>query len=74
MIIPKTKEERAFLMEFKVQDISVEKNLDATVEAALDQIKEKCYVQELLARGIKDDQIIQYGFAFTGKQVLIGKR
>ena len=73
MIIPKKQEENAFLMEFKVQDISVEKDLRATVEDALNQIKEKCYVQELIARGIKEDQIIQYGFAFKGKQVLIGR-
>lgn len=74
MMIPKKKEENAFVMEFKVQDFQEERNLKETVKAALRQIEEKQYQQELLTRGFRRDQIVQYGFAFTGKQVLIGTK
>lgn len=62
----------AIVMEFKVQNITKEKSLEQTVENALRQIEEKEYDTELLARGIKKEQIRHYGFAFRGKKVLIG--
>ena len=62
----------AIVMEFKVQNITKEKSLKQTVENALRQIEEKEYDTELLARGIKKEQIRHYGFAFRGKKVLIG--
>ena len=40
--------------------------------SALVQIKEKNYDAELLARGIPKEKIRHYGFAFEGKNVLIG--
>ena len=36
------------------------------------QIKEKKYETELLDRGISKERIRRYGFAFCGKEVLIG--
>ena len=39
---------------------------------ALDQIQEKDYDREFLARGIDPGKIYHYGFAFQGKNVLIG--
>ena len=62
----------AIVMEFKVQNTSKEKSLEQTVEHALHQIREKQYDTELLARGIAKERIRHYGFAFDGKQVLIG--
>ena len=41
-------------------------------EATLAQIDEKKYVAELIAEGISPEHIRKYGFAFKGKEVLIG--
>lgn len=46
--------------------------LEATMQAALSQIEEKNYDSELLGRGFEKEQIRHYGFAFKGKEVLIG--
>ena len=63
----------AYIFEFKVQDSMEEKTLEETVAVALNQISEKNYDAGLLARGIKKEKIRHYGFAFCGKNVLIGK-
>ncbi len=60
------------LMEFKVQEED-EKELSDTVRNALRQIKEKGYQSSLIAKGIPEERIRKYGFAFCGKKVLIGK-
>ena len=62
----------AIVMEFKVQNTSKEKSLEETVEHALRQIQKKQYDTELLARGITKERIRHYGFAFRGKEVLMG--
>ena len=63
----------AIILEFKVIDPESEADLNATVNNALEQIRHKQYDAQLLARGFRPGQIRAYGFAFQGKQVLIGK-
>ncbi|MDE7359828.1 MAG: ATP-binding protein, partial [Lachnospiraceae bacterium] len=72
MLEPLDRKDDAIILEFKVHDQESEKTLRDTVEAALLQIEEKKYAQPLVARGIKEDRIRKYGFAFEGKEVLIG--
>ena len=59
------------VIEFKVINPRKEQTLEDTVEAALKQIEEKNYDAELVKRGVKEENIHHYGFAFKGKEVLI---
>lgn len=74
MLEPKEHTDDAIIMEFKVQDVNDEKTLNDTVQSALDQIELKEYSAYLKARGIPQDRIRKYGFAFHGKNVLIGSK
>ena len=51
---------------------SGEKELTETVQEALRQIDERNYKAALVAKGIPQERIRRYGFAFCGKKVLIG--
>lgn len=70
MLEPRTPDDTAVIIEFKVQEDD-EKELSDTAEDALRQIVEKNYRASLAARGIPDSRIRMYGFAFCGKKVLI---
>lgn len=69
---PKDKTKNAVIIEFRVFNPRKEKTLEDTVRTALEQIEEKKYETALTARGIPKEQIYKYGFAFEGKNVLIG--
>lgn len=72
MLKPRNKEDNAIILEFKVYDPDDEGSLGDTVKAALKQIEDKNYKSALVAEGISEEQIREYGFGFEGKKVLIG--
>ena len=72
MICPLKENNLAFVLEFKVFDAEEEKSLQDTVAAAHAQIDNMGYDIRLRERGIKQENIRHYGFAFEGKRVLIG--
>ena len=72
MLEPKNKQDDAIILEFKVYNEKREKSLTDTVHSALQQIEDKKYETVLIAKGIEKERIRKYGFAFEGKNVLIG--
>ena len=72
MLEPLEKNDPAYIFEFKVKE-KEEKDLEETAQRVLKQIEEKRYEQELYAKGVEEERIFRYGFAFSGKDVLIKK-
>ena len=61
------------ILEFKVRNSRRESSLDETLASALAQVTERNYAADLVSRGIPAGRIRSYGFAFEGKQVLVGE-
>ncbi len=72
MLKPKNKTDDAIIIEFKVRDAKKEDTLEDTVKTALEQIEEMHYEANMNVEGIPSARIRKYGFAFEGKDVLIG--
>jgi len=73
MLEPVDKNGKAFIFEFKVLDPDEdEETLEDTLTAAHRQIVEKKYETELISRGFAPEKIRRYGFAFRGRECLIG--
>ncbi|MCI8646691.1 MAG: AAA family ATPase [Firmicutes bacterium] len=71
MLEPRSREDDAMILEFKVHNPEDEKDLEETAAAALSQIEEKQYAETLIAKDIPEEKIRSYGFAFEGKTILI---
>lgn len=71
MLEPKNKEDVAIIIEFKVFNTRRDKTIEDTVQVALQQIEDKNYEADLIARGVPKENIRKYGFAFRGKEVYI---
>jgi len=69
MVIPRDKSKLGIVMEFKRVNKNRNESLESAVEAALKQIKDKNYKQELLDRQVED--ILELGIAFLGKELVV---
>ena len=64
---------KTFLVkDFKVFD-PLRNDLEDTAWNALRQIEDKKYSADLVSRGIPEERILKYGFAFEGEKCLILK-
>ena len=73
MIEPIDRTKKAFIFEFKVLDPDEdEETLEDTLVNAHMQINKRQYEAELVSDGFAPRQIRKYGFAFRGKECLIG--
>jgi hypothetical protein len=69
MVMPKDPSKLGIVFEFKTVDHDEKETLELAAQAALKQIEDKQYEQELRARGI--NQVLKLGIAFEGKEVLV---
>lgn len=71
LLEPRSKEDDGIIFEFKVYNPKKEKNLEDTVQAAIRQVIGKRYAASLSEKGVPEEKIRVYGFAFKGKEVLV---
>ena len=72
MLEPLHEKDDAMILEFKVFQPRKENTLADTVKSALQQINDRHYETFFLTKGISKERIRKYGFAFSGKEILIG--
>lgn len=72
MLVPRDRSKLGIIIEFKKRSEYHKETLEQAVAAALKQIEDKKYEQELNVHGI--DKILKLGIAFDGKNVLIKER
>lgn len=72
MLKPKNDTLDAFVIGFIIFNKTRDMTMEDTVAAAHKQIEEKKYDAPLVRKGIAEGKIKKYGFAFQGKEVLIG--
>ena len=74
MLEPKDKNsDCGIILEFKIFNKRREKDINDTANVALKQIYEKYYKEELVKKGVSENNIYCYGVAFQGKLVAISK-
>ena len=73
MMRPKKDNLDGIIIEFKVFNARHEKTLEESANKGLKQIRDKNYAAELIASGVKEENIRKYCMAFDGKEVLIVK-
>ena len=70
LLMPKLSNDQCHVQSF-IRAIS-DPNTDQRSSTESEQINEKQYEAALIAKGINKNRIRKYGFAFKGKEVLIG--
>ena len=71
LLEPRSLEDDGIVFEFKVFNRKKEKSLEDAARTAVRQMMDKKYAALLEEKGVPKNKIRMYGFAFTGKQVLI---
>ncbi|MBQ9536320.1 MAG: AAA family ATPase [Desulfovibrionaceae bacterium] len=71
MMIPRRANYHGIIIEFKTLDQKSKNDLEKTCQSALEQIKTKDYISELLDHNIAANNIYIYGIVFQGKDILI---
>lgn len=69
MLIPHDSNKLGIVIEFKIVDVYENETLEEAARAALKQIEEKRYADEIKAKGI--NKVIAIGIAFSGKNVML---
>ncbi|BDU51212.1 AAA family ATPase [Haliovirga abyssi] len=69
LLIPRNKNEKGIIIEFKKLSLDDDKNLLESAISGLKQIEDKKYEEEIKSYGVKD--VIKVGIAFQGKDVEI---
>ena len=71
VMFPKQANDHGIVIEFKTSAAANENQLAKTCKSALQQIREKEYIADLVSNNVMPNQIYVYGFAFKNKNVLI---